>query len=278
MPYKTLLLHVDPYPRCIARTRLAATLAQAEAAHLVGAAMTGISREAVRLNQEPVDPVLAHRTDQLRHRAREALAAFESAIATVAVDSFESRLVDDEAAAGMALQARYADLVVIGQFDPDSSVPGVLANFPETVISDSPAPVLVIPYAGDFSASFRRPVVAWDGSMPACRAVRSALPLLVSAGSAEILMFNPEDAYGVHGDEPGADLALYLARHGISVNVTERRINGAVGEALLSTASDLDADLLVMGAYGHTRFREAMLGGATRTMLQSMTVPVLMAH
>ncbi len=278
MPYKTLLLHVDPGPRCAPRTTLAATLAKLESAHLVGAAMTGISREALGAGAAPADPVMAHHTAQLHQHASTALAVFEAAATAAGTDSFESRLVDDEAAGGIALQARYADLAVIGQFDPDSLVPGVLADFPETVILDSPAPVLVIPCAGDFSARFRRPVIAWDGSMQASRAVRGALPLLCRANSTDIVIFNADDIRGVHGEEPGADLALFLARHGIRVNVIERRTSDAIGEALLSTVADLGADLLVMGAYGHTRFREIMLGGTTRTLLQSMTVPVLMAH
>ena len=174
--------------------------------------------------------------------------------------------------------ARYADLAVIGQFDPSTPVPGMMPNFVETVALNSGRPVLVVPYAGEASGEFRRPLVAWDGGLPASRAITSALPLLRQAGTIDVVIFNPHTEVGVHGEEPGADLALYLARHGIQVNVVERTVSGAIGEALLSTAADLGSDLIVMGAYGHTRFREVLLGGVTRTVLGSMTVPVLMAH
>lgn len=279
MSYKTLLLHVDPTPRSAQRATLAAALAQAESAHLVGAAMTGISRHVFEPGGFDIgDPVFARQLDHLRGIARAALSTFEEAARAVGADSVESRLVDDDAAGGLTLQSRYTDLTVIGQFDPTSVAPGVLPTLPENVVMNSVGPVLVIPYAGELRSSFQRPLVAWDGSLQASRAIRGALPLLARAGRAEVVMFNPDDSPGVHGHEPGADLALYLARHGITVNVTERHIDGGTGEALLSTAADLDADLLVMGAYGHTRFREVMLGGVTRTVLQSMTLPVLMAH
>lgn len=279
MTYKTLLLHVDPTPRSAQRASLAARLAAAHGAHLVGAAMTGISRHVFdRGGFDAADPVFSHHLDQLRAQARSALDRFESAVTAAGTVPFESRLVDDDAAGGLSIQARYADLCIMGQFDPDSMAPGALPYVAETVLLNSPAPALIIPYAGEFGGDFQRPLVAWDGSLQASRAVRGALPLLAKAGHAEVLVFNSDDAAEPHGEQPGADLALYLARHGIEVNVTERRIDGGTGEALLSAAADVDADLLVMGAYGHTRFREIVLGGVTRTVLQAMTVPVLMAH
>ena len=92
------------------------------------------------------------------------------------------------------------------------------------------------------------------------------------------MVFNADDQPDSHGPQPGADVALYLARHGVKVTVISRTISIDTGEALLSLAADLGSDLIVMGAYGHSRFREIILGGVTRTMLSSMTVPVLMTH
>ncbi len=241
--------------------------------------MTGISRHVFdRGGFDAADPVFSHHLDQLRAQARAALDRFEAAVSGAGTGSFESRVVDDDAAGGLSVQSRYADLCILGQFDPGSTAPGALPYVAESMLLNSPAPALVVPYAGEFAGDFHQPLVAWDGSLQASRAVRGALPLLARAGHAEVMVFNPEDAAEAHGEPPGADLALYLARHGIRVNVTERRIDGSTGEALLSAAADFDADLLVMGAYGHTRFREIVLGGVTRTVLQAMTVPVLMAH
>ncbi len=279
MSYKTVLVQVDQSPRSSVRTTMAAQLAKAQGAHLTGAAATGISRFVFSQGAfNPNDPVFAHHLEHLRQYARGALDGFERSVAGIDLGPVEARLVDDDAAGGIALHARYADLTIIGQFDPNTAVPGLMPNFVETVVLNSGRPVLVVPYAGEAGGDFRRPLVAWDGGVAAIRAIAGALPLLQQAGTIDVVMFNPRANADAHGAEPGADLALYLARHGIQVNVIERTIAGATGEALLSVAADLGSDLIVMGAYGHTRFREVVLGGVTRTVLQSMTVPVLMAH
>jgi nucleotide-binding universal stress UspA family protein len=105
------------------------------------------------------------------------------------------------------------------------------------------------------------------------------MPLLSAASSVTVMTIDPQQSREEHGDVPGADIALHLARHGVAAQV-ESTVSGGigVGDALLSRASDLGADLLIMGAYGHSRGRELILGGATRTVLESMTLPVLMAH
>lgn len=279
MAYKTVLVHVDQSQQCAMRVKLAAQIAQAQQAHLVGAAMTGISRYVFDHGAfNPSDPVFTHHLDHLHQHARGALSAFEKVAASVGVDSVEARLVDDDAAGGVALHARYADLAVIGQFDPAAAVPGVMSNFPETVVLNSGRPMLVVPHSGQADGNISRALVAWDGGLAASRAIAGALPLLAQAGSVDVLILATGDDADAHGEQPGADLALYLARHGVKVNVIERRITDGAGEALLSTAADLGSDLIVMGAYGHTRFREVVLGGVTRTVLASMTVPVLMAH
>jgi len=122
-------------------------------------------------------------------------------------------------------------------------------------------------------------LIAWDAGVEAARAVRDALPLLRRADTVEVAVFDPERGRREHGEQPGADVALYLARHGVKVSVA--RQSGAdfeVGAQILSRAADTGADLIVMGAYGHSRVRELVLGGVTRTILESMTVPVLMSH
>jgi nucleotide-binding universal stress UspA family protein len=283
MSYKTILVHVDQSQHAAERIRLAAAIARAENAHLIGAAMTGISRyvfDSGAIN--PHDAVLKHHLDFLHDYARKALQVFEQLAAAAGVNSVESRLVDDDAGGGMTLQARYCDLVVLGQINPDEAVPGLMPDFPEYVVMNCARPVLVVPFAsqlmGKFSEPCKRPLIAWDASMTATRAVTSALPLLAQADQADLVVFNADDQPDAHGEQPGADLALYLARHGVKLNVINQTIELDTGNALLSLAADRGSDMIVMGGYGHTRFREIILGGATRTMLASMTVPVLMAH
>ena len=136
----------------------------------------------------------------------------------------------------------------------------------------------MVPYAGSFSKVGEHVLVAWDASREATRALTDALPLLKRARRVTVMAVNPEKAHR-HGAEPGADIALFLARHGVKVEATAQSSGGLdVGNFLLSRIADLDVDLLVMGAYGHARLRELMLGGVTQTILSSMTVPVLFSH
>jgi nucleotide-binding universal stress UspA family protein len=146
---------------------------------------------------------------------------------------------------------------------------------PAQVVLGSARPVLALPYAGRFATIGARVLLAWDGSSEATRAVWGALPLLRAADLVAIVLFKPAEAAG---RQPGADLALYLARHGVRCEVHAEPVPIAGGATLLSCAADLQSDLIVMGAYGHARLREMLLGGVTETILASMTVPVLMAH
>lgn len=279
MSYKTILVHVDQSRHLAQRVQLAASLALADDAHLVGVAMTGISRfvyEAGSINFQ--DPSLAHHLEFLRGRANTALDQFEALARQHGVPSFERRLVDDEAGGGISMQARYCDLVVIGQTDLDEPSPSVMPDFPEYVLINCGRPVLIVPYAGRVAPAPARVLVAWDASTEAARAISGALPLLRRAARVEVVVFNAGVQGDQHGEQPGADVGLYLARHGIPVEVVQAGTEIDTGNALLSLAADLSSELLVMGGYGHSRFREILLGGTTRTMLESMTLPVLMAH
>ena len=280
MTYKTVLVHLDQAPRCDVRIQLAAQISQSFGSHLIGAAMTGISRHIFNRGElDLTDPVFSHHRDHLRQHARDVLKHFEQVVASVGVDSLEPRLVDDDAAGGMVLQSRYADLTVLGQFDSAATIPGVMSNLPELVVLGSGRPVLIVPHSGQPAYPLQRLMVAWDGSLSASRAITLALPLLLRANTVDVVVMQTADKNDdAHGDQAGADLALFLARHKIKVNLVERQIKGGHGEALLSIAADLATHLIVMGGYGHTRVRELVLGGVTRTLLQSMTVPVLMAH
>lgn len=279
MNFKTLLVHVDMSKHAATRIELAAQLAITHDAHLIGAAMTGISRIVFQDNPiRPPDPVLLHHVEALRDHARQALQHFEDSVHLAGVTSVESRLIDDDPSAGMGLQTHYADLAVIGQFDPDDPVPGLMSDFPASVLMQSAHPVLIVPFVTESIKPFSRVMVAWDASMTASRAVTGALPLLRMASVVDVVVFNASAQDEAHGELPGSDLALYLARQGVSVNVISRRTDIDIGNALLSLCADQESDLLVMGGYGHTRFREILLGGTTRTVLESMTLPVLMAH
>jgi nucleotide-binding universal stress UspA family protein len=279
MSYKTILVHVDDDRNADTRIALAARLAMAEQAHLIGTALTGVSRflhdtVATEVGSPDITPYL----DILRQRAQRALKPFDDIVQRIGLPSVEKRLTDDEAAGGLSVQARYCDLVVLGQYDPDVNTAPVYANLAEYVVMNSGCPALIVPHTGVFNSIGERVLIAWNGSIEAAKAIRNALPLLRRAKIVEVAVFNPKTGVDGLGDQPGADIALYLARHGIKVDVMQEKTDTDVGTALLSLAAGLHSDLLVMGCYGHSRFREILLGGATRSILHSMTVPVMMSH
>lgn len=279
--YKTIAVHVNESAATLERVRLAAQWANAFDAHLIGVAATGLPASIYLggMAGEGAAIVPAY-LDVLKDRAETALAMAEAAAQQQDVRAFERRIIDEEAGVALALQARYCDLLVVGQDDPDDKLLTQSSPVAEYALMNSARPVLVVPHVGSFPAPAKRVLVAWDGSVESARAVHGAIPLLQKAALVQIAVFDPKSGAAAHGDEPGADIALYLARHGIRVEVsrhaTGKRID--IGNALLSHAADFGADLLVMGGYGHSRFREIVLGGVTRTILQSMTTPVLIAH
>ncbi len=275
MSYKTIIVHVDDSIHAAERIRIAAALAAEHGAHLTGVAATGVSRFATG-NWPGSQAGSPHaKQDELRERARAALAAFDKQAAGAGVAAFESVLIDDEATGALELRARYADLTVVSQTDLDIPDAHTGTGLPEYLMLNTGRPVLIVPYAGTFPTVGTRPLVAWDDSVEASRAVSGALPLLERARNVTVAVLQ---AGSPTETEPGEDIALFLARHGVPCEVTTQCSPLAVGPCLLSMACDLGADLIVMGGYGHSRLREMLLGGATAAILESMTVPVLMAH
>jgi nucleotide-binding universal stress UspA family protein len=275
--YKTILAHFDSTERAPRRLQAAAALAEAFDAHL--ASVYSIMSP---LYSEPfvADGGAFVAQELLRFQERkdaEARAAFDRFVPGL------GRPVEWRAAAGdpatvVNEHARYADLVVLGQYDADAAN-DVTPDFIGRVIMGSGRPVLVVPYAGEIGPIGRRPMVAWNASREATRAVSSSMPLLRRADEVQVTTFNARAGRGGHGDVPGADIAAYLARHDVRANVsgtTSREVD--IGNQILSRADDFQADLIVMGGYGHSRAYEFVMGGATRTLLEAMTVPVLFAH
>jgi nucleotide-binding universal stress UspA family protein len=182
-----------------------------------------------------------------------------------------------ESLPGLVLRhARAADLVVVSQRDHGFAYHQLL-DMPERLAIESGRPTIIVPNAGRFPELGRRVTVAWNGRREAARAVFDALPLLVRAEQVQLLWVNPEP--GASGDLPTAEIGATLARHGVKCDADQSvAADLAIGDELLSRLADNGSDLLVMGAYGHSRLREFVFGGATRHILEHMTVPVLMSH
>jgi nucleotide-binding universal stress UspA family protein len=278
---KTILMHVDGSPTQDSRLRAAAQLANTFDAHLVGGADTGIGWLDYALIAGAVAATTAGIDfENLREAARVRLDAFDAAARRLGVASVETRLIEDDARYALLLQSRYADLVVLSRdARADPALPARARALPEYVALHGVRPLLVVPpdYA-DQPLPGPAVVVGWDGSMQAIAAIVAALPLLARAARVRLALVNPNALRELHGEQPGADMALYLARHGVRVDVVVERTRSTVGAALLGLARDCGAGLMVTGAYGHSRYREWMVGGVTRELLERSRVPLLLAH
>jgi nucleotide-binding universal stress UspA family protein len=177
----------------------------------------------------------------------------------------------------VGVHAYYADLVVIARPESASETAGP-PGLAESLVLSSGRPIIMFPPLGTVSA-VRRILVAWNATRESIRAVADALPLLAKAEAVEVLVVDHQGHPAGHGPEPGADIARHLARHGAKVEVRRLSSGGKdVGQLLLSQATAFGADLLVMGAYGHSHLREWMFGGVTRTVLYEAGLPVLMSR
>jgi nucleotide-binding universal stress UspA family protein len=255
----------------------AISLAEAFGAHVAG----------VAFSYEPIIPptvmggIPAAYIDQQRAEndktASDACARFDEAARRAGV-SFESRALSASvagAAERFGAMARRFDLALVGQAEPGKVQPEELIV--EGALFSSGRPVLVVPYIQKGPLKLDRVMVCWDASRNAARAIADAMPLLRKAKAIDVVIVASER---VKSDEiPGADIGQHLARHDLKVDV--KRIVATdtdVANTILSHAADSSADFIVMGGYGHSRLREFVLGGATRGLLSSMTIPTLMSH
>ena len=278
MAYKSLLVHVDDGTACEHRIAAAISLAQAHEAHLTGLVVAPDPVLPSHLRAAVTTGFLAVVQEQIKRRLTQGEAMFTQAVerAGLTADCRAAHCPVMQIPDLVALNARYADMVILGQRDPEDPSDGG-PRIVEDIVMAAGRPALVIPYIGAGETLGRRALVAWDGGREAARAVNDAMPLLERAESVVVLVVNPHK--GDHGQEPGADIALHLARHGIKVEAQHLEAKElSVADALLSRLADEDIDLLVMGAYGHSRVREWALGGVTRQIFAQMTVPVLMSH
>jgi nucleotide-binding universal stress UspA family protein len=285
MPLKDILVHIDNGSRSEARLKVAVAVARQHGAHLTGLCVADIPSAEYFYGATlpfagggPEEVVARMRADATSASAG-IEAAFRDRLRREGLEG-EWRFVEGHLPATVALHARYADLTIVGQPNPYDARDD--ANRDATVVTplmSSGRPVLVVPFAGDFPAVGEQVLVAWNASREASRAVNDALPLLEQAKKVTILAVNPRHGIAGHGDVPAADIALHLARHGVRAEAAHTIARDiADGEALLSYAADLGADLIVAGGYGHSRAREMVFGGVTRTLIEEMTVPVLLSH
>lgn len=276
--YRQLLVHLDDTQRTGRRLSLARAIAAQQDAAVAALYATRPAYEIELLGPEPPAMILSELSQLNEERMQTAKRHFDVAVAAEPGPQVSWSCVRDTGlSSAFVQQGIYADLLVFGQRDPDDPrSPDLPSDFVSSAIIDSGKPALVVPYATDVS-QLATIAIAWKPTREAARAMCGAMPLLQRAQRVVVLAWGdkPELAGGTCLDLPG-----YLHMHGIEAELHYQGPGEPphLGELLLSRVCDFSADLLVMGCYGHSRSREWVLGGTTRTVLKSMTVPVLMAH
>lgn len=274
MELKDIHVHIDNSEQSAGRLAAAMALASAHDAHLTGVhARATPYLPVLDLSDFPAD-LLELQTAEVQKLADRTEVEFMTVLNFSAIEydwiSQEGQPLDV-----LVAQARFADLVVVSQSDPEG---GGTGDLPGALALSAGRPVLVLPFAGHEGSLGKRVMVGWDGSPQAARAVNDALPFLAGAEEVDLVSVRPAD-----GADPGRDsldpLSQHLARHGIQAEAQTIQVDDVgIADMLLSRARDREIDLFVMGAYGHPRWRELVLGGVTAHMLEHMTMPVLMAH
>jgi nucleotide-binding universal stress UspA family protein len=281
MALKSIGVFVDATPEGEKRIDYAAMLAHQSGAHLAGIHVVSAGRP-------------DHRSDYyvIGEKAIRASLAWEKAADEAATTTVRRRFEAISAKRDLSAEFRiirrggpdedlilsslHSDLVVIGQREL-LDLPGYLS--PERLLLASGAPILVVPSDWKSEPIGQKILVGWNASREARRAVADALPFLITAASVTLLVVDPNERADRHGEEPGADIALYLARHGAHVEIEQVVSQGSpVADVILSYAADHGMDMIVIGAYSHARSVELVFGGVTRTLLKQARIPILMSR
>ncbi len=276
---RSILVHADASAPCATRLQAATRLAEQHVATAAAlfAVMPSLLMYPFTIAYTPeAVPLMREFEADRRDRASKLFGQACAKVGATAASKLLWAETTEEPVRAFTRRAFCADLLVLGQPDPAAATAAdVPADFVASVLVGSGKPALVLPYVGAPEVIGSVALVAWKASRESARALAASLPLLQRAGKVHVAMWD-EDSEAA---DPGPDLQAYLGAHGVAATLHRNgKATADVGQYLLSMASDLGADLLVMGCYGHSRSREWVLGGATRSVLASMTLPVLMSH
>jgi nucleotide-binding universal stress UspA family protein len=279
MSYKSIVVHLDTSERTHRRLDVALRMAGQFRAHLTGAFSVDNPGPKSHEHTAGAGQYHAERKRQRIQRRASLERLFHAELQRCGVPG--SWIVAD-VSANLAVPrlGRCADLIIAGQDDVEDPESYIASHFQENLIMSAGCPVLLMPHVDLTPSVGNHVVVAWDGSREAARAVHDALPFMRGAKNTTVLTIQPANNKQVDRGVRAADISAVIARHGIEVRAVEIESDEgvAIGRTLLSYALDLGADLIVMGAYAHARWQELVIGSTTRTMLQSMAVPMLMSH
>jgi nucleotide-binding universal stress UspA family protein len=279
MPFKTLLIAVNVARDDDSDLDRAAEVAAALEAHLhvlaIGVAPPPPSTPYGIVANDVWADEIRQGQDAADGRGRAIQAALGARGVSV---SIESQYVDRGTIATLAGRAaRYADLTLVV---PEGAGGDAMQTWVmDGALFESGRPILLLPQGARTFPNPERVMIAWDASVEASKAVRDGLELMKAAREVHAVLVDPVPSFDGHGPEPGADLAAYLGRHGVSLTIHRLPREGRhTSEIINRTAEDLDAGLIVMGGFGHSRLRQRIFGGTTTSMIRAARIPVLMAH
>ena len=278
MEIKRILLHLDHSRGCRNRLSTAFEMARRNQAQIVGLFIVPDYIVPAYVEAQISVDLVTEVTEKAIARAEEALAEYQ-AMAKKAGVEMDGHVVEGQVVPVLREHSKYADLLLLGQDDPDDP-DNTSYGLADALLFEGACPCLIIPHSGQLAPPGQRILLTWNASRESAHAMREAIPLLQAAETVVVLSSEPDGGELVARGHPHADeLAAMLAAHGvesISSGISDSDI--APADAILGQAADMNADLIVMGAYGHTRLREIILGGVTRELLKQAPVPLFLAH
>ncbi len=279
MGYRSFFVHVDDSDQCERRLAVAARLARAFCGELEGVYVTP-TRELTPFTSAMLpDSVVEHRLRDSGDAQELAEQRFRTAAAGERLTAVAWSAPAGPPIDAAVLHTCYADIAIVGQPLAEDDHAAFFGDLVHGMLMGAGRPILVVPHFGEFPTIGQKVLIAWKETRESARAVCDALPFLKLARKVVVMSISSANDNSVKESQSDAGIAAYLARHDIEAQVRNEVAEDIdVGNLLLSRAADLSIDLIVMGAYSRPRISEFVLGGVTRLMLQSMTVPVLMSH
>ena len=279
MDFKNILLHLDHSSGCKNRLETAFALAKKYDALITGLFVVPDYVVPSYVEAQISVDLITDVTEKALARARETLTDYEK-MADDAGARMEAHVLEGQVIPILREHTKYADLLMLGQDQPDDP-DNASYGLADALLFEGACPCMVVPHSGKLAVPGKRVLLTWNASRESARALREAMPILSGAEDVVVLSSEPDDAdVEIARGHPHADeLARFLESHGIeSVSSGIADLDVSTSDAILGQAAEMNADLIVMGAYGHARLREIILGGVTRDLLKQSPVPLFLAH
>ena len=279
MDLKNILIHLDHSSGCQNRLKVAFDLANSFGAKLNGLFVVPDYVVPSYVEAQISVDLITDVTEKAITRAKEKLAEYQK-LADDAGVSLQAQVIEGQVIPILREHSKYADLLVLGQDQPDDP-DNASYGLADALLFEGGCACLVVPHSGKLAVPGKRVLLTWNASRESARALREAMPFLTRAESVVVLSSEPDDGNDdiARGHPHAQELSRFLESHGIdavSSGISDPDISAS--DAIIGQAADMNADLIVMGAYGHARLREIILGGVTRDLLKQSLVPLLLAH